>query len=370
MFGELIEGLASMIYVVVCAVVGFSLSYVWIARILKWTRRRGILDIPNARSSHAVPTPRGAGIAIVGLTIGFWLVYLLVAHRFDSRFLAFAAGGLMVATVGWLDDVATAGRSARFIVHSLAASMAMLAFGYFDEIVVPFVGTIYFSWFGIPLTLLWIAGLTNSYNFIDGIDGSAGGQAVVAGAGWVILCGMINYPEIGILGVLAASCSLGFLMYNWPPARIFMGDVGSSFLGYTFAVIPLMCRGASPAIPFAAVLIVWPSVFDSCFTIIRRAKNGENILVAHRSFLFQRLNIAGWSHLQATLLYSMLEAIGVVMAWMWTSNPDLRNYVVGIAMMLCAGLWTLTIMKEKTLKLRNKEGTLSPSARNGVYVVK
>jgi UDP-N-acetylmuramyl pentapeptide phosphotransferase/UDP-N-acetylglucosamine-1-phosphate transferase len=237
--------------------------------------------------------------------------------------------------------------------------MAMLAFGSFDEIIVPFVGLIHFSWLGVPLTFLWITGLTSAYNFLDGIDGIAGGQAVVAGAGWVILCSMVNRPEIGILGVLAASTSLGFLKYNWPPARIFMGDVGSTFLGYTFALIPLMCRRVSPAVPFAAVLLVWPCLFDSCFTVIRRAQTGENILVAHRSFLFQRLTITGWSHLQVTLLYTILEAIGVILACMWTSNPNLRSYVAGIGIMLCAGLWMLTIARER--KIFTKKANLSPS---------
>jgi Fuc2NAc and GlcNAc transferase len=345
-----------MIDIVEFAVAGFLLCYIWTAGILKWTRRKKILDIPNNRSSHSVPTPRGAGIAIAGLTVGLWLVYLLVAHRSDSFLLVCAAAGLLVATMGWMDDVGTVWRSVRFLVHAIAAAMAMLAFGYFDEIVLPFVGPIHLSWFGVPLTFLWIAGLTNAYNFMDGIDGIAGGQAVVAGTGWVILCSMVNHPEIGMLGLLAASTSLGFLRYNWPPARIFMGDVGSSFLGYTFAIIPLMCRGASPALPFAAVLLVWPFVFDTCFTIIRRARNRENILIAHRSHLYQRLHIAGWSHLQVTLLYTILEAIGVVFGWIWMSNPNLRDGVVGIAVMLCAGLWTLTIKQEKTRKLSNKEG--------------
>jgi UDP-N-acetylmuramyl pentapeptide phosphotransferase/UDP-N-acetylglucosamine-1-phosphate transferase len=298
---------------------------------------------------------------MVGLTLGLWFVDLSFVHRFDSLFFVFAAGGLAVAMVGWLDDVGTAGRTARFVVHSLAAAMAMLAFGYFDEIVVPFVGPIHFSWFGVPLTFLWITGLTNAYNFLDGLDGIAGGQAVVAGAGWVILGSMMNRPEIAILGALTASTSLGFLKYNWPPARIFMGDVGSSFFGYTFALIPLMCSHANSALPFASVLLVWPCLFDCCFTVIRRAKKGENILVAHRSFLFQRLNIAGWSHLQVTLLYTVLEAIGVVLAWRWTSDPNLRNYVVGIALVLAGGLWMLIILKEKNLKVASTKDNLAPS---------
>ncbi len=351
-----------MIYIIGFAAAGFLLGYICTGGILKWVKRKNILDIPNIRSSHSVPTPRGGGIAIVGLMVGLWLVYLPVAHRFDSLFLVFAAGGLLVATMGWLDDVGSVRRSVRFLAHSVAAAMAMLAFGYFEEIVVPFVGPIHFSWLGVPLTFLWIAGLTNGYNFMDGIDGIAGGQAVVAGAGWVILCSMMGHPEIGIIGLLAASTSLAFLKYNWPPARIFMGDVGSSFLGYTFAVIPLMCRSADPALPFASVLLVWPFVFDTGFTIIRRAKNRENILIAHRSHLYQRLHIAGWSHLQVTLLYTLLEAIGVVLAWIWMSNLNLRNYVAGTALVLCVGLWTLTIRMEKTRKLRDQEGNLSHSA--------
>jgi Fuc2NAc and GlcNAc transferase len=137
-----------MIYVIGFAVAGFLLSYIWTAGILKWTRRKKILDIPNNRSSHSVPTPRGGGIAIAGLTVGLWLACLPLAYRFDFRFLVVAAGGLLVATMGWFDDVRIVWRSTRFLVHAIGAAIAMLAFGYFDEIAVPFIGPVHFGWFG------------------------------------------------------------------------------------------------------------------------------------------------------------------------------------------------------------------------------
>ena len=353
-----------MIYIIGSAITGFLLSYIWTARILKWATRKGIHDIPNNRSSHSIPTPLGAGLAIAGLTVGLWLACLPLAYRFDFRFLVVAAGGLLVATMGWIDDVRIVWRSTRFLVHAIGAAIAMLAFGYFDEIAVPFIGPIHFGWFGVPLTFLWVTGLTNAYNFMDGIDGIAGSQAVVAGTGWMIICGMIDRPEIGVLGLLAASTSLAFLKYNWPPAKIFMGDVGSSFLGYTFALIPLMCREASPALPFAAVLLVWPFLFDASFTILRRARNRENIFIAHRSHLFQRLHIAGWSHLEVTLLYISLEMLGVALAWAWASHPNSQNYVVWMTLLLCAGLWTLTIWVENNTKLLKEEVNLALSARD------
>ena len=113
-----------MIYIIGSAITGFLLSYIWTARILKWTTRKGILDIPNNRSSHSIPTPLGAGLAITGLTVGLWLACLLLAYQFDFRFLVVAAGGLLVATMGWIDDVRIVWRSTRFLVHAIGAAIA------------------------------------------------------------------------------------------------------------------------------------------------------------------------------------------------------------------------------------------------------
>ena len=186
-----------MMFVGLLVVCGLLLSAIWTAGIVKWARRRKILDIPNARSSHSTPTPRGGGIAIVALTIVLWIVYLAVMAQLKLPFLVYVGSAILVAAVSWIDDVRVVGIGGRLSVHAIAAASVMMAFGYFEDVAIPFIGSIQLSWIGVPVTFLWITGFTNAYNFMDGIDGIAGGQAAVAGVGWAILCNLFHLPEIG-----------------------------------------------------------------------------------------------------------------------------------------------------------------------------
>lgn len=139
-----------------------------------------------------------------------------------------------------------------------------------------------------------------------------------------------------------------------------MGDVGSCFLGYTFAVIPLMFRDPNPAIPYAAGLLVWPFVFDTLSAVLVRLMKGKSVFSGHRSFLFHRMHLAGFPRIRVSLLYHSLGVVGIGLAWVWMSNPDLWDYVGGIAGILCIGLWVLTARIEKAQELSIREGALRP----------
>jgi UDP-N-acetylmuramyl pentapeptide phosphotransferase/UDP-N-acetylglucosamine-1-phosphate transferase len=160
-------------------------------------------------------------------------------------------------------------------------------------------------------------GLTNAYNFMDGIDGIAAGQGIVAAIGWGIIGLITGNPFLTALGFLLAASCLGFLCHNWPPARIFMGDVGSAFLGYTFAVLAVIASQSDPRLAFIGILFVWPFVFDAVFTFFRRLRKHENVFEAHRSHLYQRLVIAGYSHGVVSTLYIGLAGAGVVVGVWW-----------------------------------------------------
>jgi UDP-N-acetylmuramyl pentapeptide phosphotransferase/UDP-N-acetylglucosamine-1-phosphate transferase len=168
----------------------------------------------------------------------------------------------------------------------------------------------------------------------------------MASTGWPL--GLLTeLPMVSALGVLVAGSSLGFLGHNWPPARIFMGDVGSAFLGFTLAMLAVIGGLADPRLPFAGVLVVWPFVFDATFTILRRLRRGENIFAAHRSHLYQRLVIAGWSHRTVTLLYLALAGIGAVLASLWVMAAPGSDWLVLVIPTLCAfGLWRLVVRVE------------------------
>ena len=222
-----------------------------------------------------------------------------------------------------------------------------LTVGFWLQVELPFVPSMPLGWLGIPLTLLWLAGLTNAYNFMDGIDGLAGSQAVVAGLAWLVLGGIVGLPIVRLLGVLLAGSSLGFLGHNWPPARIFLGDVGSAFVGFSLAVLAVIGGLAHPRLPLAGLLVVWPFVFDTTFTILRRLRRGENIFAAHRSHLYQRLVIAGYSHRAVTLLYAGLALVGVVLAFLWVLDRPTSSWLVVSLPTLCAvGLWRLVVSTE------------------------
>jgi UDP-N-acetylmuramyl pentapeptide phosphotransferase/UDP-N-acetylglucosamine-1-phosphate transferase len=196
--------------------------------------------------------------------------------------------------------------------------------------------------------MFWIVSMVNAYNFIDGLDGMAGGQAVAAGLGWVALGFSTGHFAIEAFGALLAASSIGFLAHNWQPARIFMGDVGSTFLGFCFAVLPIIASQYDPRLALAGVLLVWPALFDTGFTIIRRLKRRENVFTGHREFLFHRLVAAGWSHAAASSLYFTLPLVGAGIAFTWQYGSKSLHIAALISIVaLCTGLWILVRGQEK-----------------------
>jgi UDP-N-acetylmuramyl pentapeptide phosphotransferase/UDP-N-acetylglucosamine-1-phosphate transferase len=189
----------------------------------------------------------------------------------------------------------------------------------------------------------------NAFNFMDGIDGIAAGQGAVAGAAIAVLGWLLDVPPATLLGLTIAAACLGFLPHNWSPATIFMGDVGSAFLGFLLATAPLVAPAPEQApigvLPFA--LVVWPFLFDTTLTFIRRAARGENVLAAHRSHLYQRLTLAGWSHGRVAALYTALAAVTAVLV---TAPPALGRTTTAVMAMVAAGavaLWSIVVHAER-----------------------
>jgi UDP-N-acetylmuramyl pentapeptide phosphotransferase/UDP-N-acetylglucosamine-1-phosphate transferase len=340
-----------MLNLILIGAISFTLGYIGVALIRHWALRRNLLDIPNERSSHTRPIPRVGGLAIVVITlIGFIIIWILCPAWPWLALFVYVSGAILIAVVSWLDDVNSLPNRVRFAVHSLSAAMVIMGIGYWRKIYLPLLGTINLGWLGLAITFMWIVGLINAYNFMDGIDGIAGGQAVVAGLGWTILGWLDNQPLVVALGLLLAASSLGFLGHNWFPARIFMGDVGSAFLGYNFAVLTVVAAQRDPRFALAGVLLVWPFVFDSVFTFLRRLLHRENIFTAHCSHLFQRLVATGFSHKKVASLYIGLAIIGLVcsvslvMEWRWADY--LTTIVIVIASLF---LWLGTRWKERSI---------------------
>ncbi|MFM7345398.1 MAG: glycosyltransferase family 4 protein [Tagaea sp.] len=279
-------------------------------------RGRFLVDQPNERSSHKVPTPRGGGVGLVlgAIVGGAWVVSPTI------EFAGFALGALIAANAGLLDDRRAQGPAIKFGAQFLAAFLAMGAGLTFERVALPGLGTVELGWAGSLITLLWFVGLTNAYNFMDGLDALAGATGTVASIflGFaLLLIGQTNLAWIAF--VLAAAC-LGFLAVNKPPARVFMGDVGSQFLGFAFAGLGVLAAKAEPSgLAFWLVpLALMHFLFDTLFTAARRALAGENVLAAHKTHLYQRLNQAGFSHGRVAAFLAAMAAIqGNAMLWLF-----------------------------------------------------
>ena len=312
-------------YFVAAGLSAFALSYVGVAVIRRLALRRGLLDVPNERSSHIVPTPRGGGVAIAAIVlIGLGVTSVALRDLQVNVFWGYLLGAAIVVGISSADDVLKLPARLRLIVHLIAAVVFVTLAGWIGSIAVPGFGSIELGWLGLPITLIWIVGLVNIYNFMDGIDGLAAGQAIIAGAYWLVILLKGNPGSLAAVVSFLIGASLGFLLHNLPPARIFMGDVGSTLLGFTFATLPILAYRQTADSHFFGygVLCIAPFAFDGALTIIRRLLNHENVLEAHRSHLYQRLVKIGYSHGRVSLIYGGLALISGVVALAYLNVDD------------------------------------------------
>jgi UDP-N-acetylmuramyl pentapeptide phosphotransferase/UDP-N-acetylglucosamine-1-phosphate transferase len=315
-------------------------SYALTHAVIAASRRGALIDHPNERSSHAVPTPRGGGLAIVVVVCGGLIALLLMRASSGLSVVIFAAASGTIALVGFIDDIRSLSARVRLFIQLLVALALTLALGVGRAGFAPERSpTITFVLVGV--TVFWIVAMTNGFNFMDGIDGIAGTMAVVAGLYFAVEGARRETPVVAAAGLLIAAAAAGFLAHNWPPARIFMGDVGSGFLGFSLAALPLLARDHSIQLFTGIALVLWPFLFDTAFTILRRLRNRENVFAAHRSHLYQRLVIAGWPHLHVTLLYAGLALIGAAIA---LSRVMVLTIVIPAA---AFALWAMTTNVER-----------------------
>jgi len=301
-----------------------------------WSLKNNILDVPNERSSHINPTPRGGGLVIVLASLFAYVVYSKISGRNFSG--SYLLGASIIALVSWLDDLFTISFVWRFLVQSLSAILIITALGHFREIYIPFDGSFNLNIFVSIVTFIWIVWLTNAFNFMDGIDGLAGMQAVTAGVGWLIVGKIAGFESASVLSGVLAFSSLGFLLQNWHPAKVFMGDVGSAFLGFSFAVLPLTAeRDVSGDIstlsflPLISVSLVWLFLFDTVLTFFRRLLKGEKVWQAHREHIYQKLVILGYTHRFVSVLYGATSVLTIIFLTFALEKKE--NSVIGFILL-------------------------------------
>ncbi|MEP7212212.1 MAG: glycosyltransferase family 4 protein [Acidobacteriota bacterium] len=296
----------------VLIIVALGASYTGVAVYRRWSEKKGIVDLPNERSSHVDPTPRGGGLVIAGVClVGYLVATYLGGARVSWGYLA---GGVVIVGISWLDDIRSVHSAVRLLFHTVAALLFVSDAGVLRTLEIPGIAVeLTLGWIAPALTVLWIVWLVNAYNFMDGIDGIAGMQALIAGLGWALAAFSGSAPGVYYFALIIASSAFGFLLLNWQPAKIFMGDAGSAFLGYTFAVLPVLASGenseASGRFALTAVVVVWFFVFDSVFTFLIRLVTGQRVWTPHREHLYQRLVRSGSSHSRVSVLYGILTTV-------------------------------------------------------------
>ncbi|MBK1705585.1 MraY family glycosyltransferase [Halochromatium glycolicum] len=284
-----------------------------------------VLDQPNARSLHARPVPRSGGLAVLtGWLVALLLISVLVGLRPELAWLALAV--MLVAAVSYWDDRHDLSTRTRLLVHLLAAGLLWLGGLRWDLLGLPGPLVPLPQWLALALTLLYLTWMINLYNFMDGMDGLAGTMSAVGfGAlAWLGLAGGDLLYATTCAAVAAAAA--GFLTGNLPPARIFLGDVGSSSLGLLAGGLTLWGASAELFPLWVGWLVFSPFIVDATWTLLRRAFRRERFWEAHRSHHYQRLVLAGWGHrrtlgwaavLITAVAASALAAVDMTTAEQW-----------------------------------------------------
>ncbi len=286
----------------------------------RYALERRLLDHPNERSSHERPTPRGGGLALAGVVLGGVALAGMLGWVPAAVSVAVTGGGLVVAGIGLVDDHRPQPVGLRAALHLLAAVWAVAWLGGLPDLRIG-LHSVHLGWSGSVVAVLGIAWAINLYNFMDGIDGLAAGQAVVAaGLGGAFL--LAEGPDgLALVALLACGASLGFLPWNWPPARIFMGDVGSGLLGFVFGSLALASERAGSLPLIGWILLLGTFVFDASVTLARRMLSGARWYEAHRTHGYQRAVQSGWSHRRVTGVLLILATVLGGLAWLAWRRP-------------------------------------------------
>ena len=287
--------------------------------------KMGAVDVPkDARRMHDHPIPRMGGLAIF---LGF-LLSALVFVPMTGPLRGMLLGAVIIVILGIFDDIYALGAKFKLAVQIICALVAALSGNIITDLSNPnvFSADLYWhlGWLSIPVTVLWIVAMTNAVNLIDGLDGLACGVSSISSLTLLVISLLVGEPTVALLVAALAGGCLGFLPYNMNPAKIFMGDTGSTFLGFVLACISVqglfkMYTLISFVVPF---LIFGLPIFDTCFAFIRRIAHGQSPMHADRSHVHHRLIDMGFSQKQAVaVLYVITAILGLSAVVLTTSGP-------------------------------------------------
>jgi len=328
--------------VIVPPIIAFSIALILTGRMKTFAEKRSLLDHPNQRSSHSSPVPRGGGLAIVITVVGY-LIFAGILGQLDWNFvIGMGGGGLAVAAVGWADDVRSLSASLRLVVHFAAATWAVAWIGGFPSLntgeAVVRMGIV-----GSVLAVIALVWAINLFNFMDGIDGIAAIETISIGTLGGVLFLLRGDSQWAALSFVLAAAALGFLKWNWSPARIFLGDVGSGFLGFMIGAIAISSE-RSGSVPFLVWAILFAAfIVDATVTLFRRIPRGD-WRHAHRSHAYQRAVQSGLSHARVSVGFALFNLFLGLLALVAARR---REWMVPLLLVAFAGGLAMYLVVER-----------------------
>ena len=327
----------------------------------KLAQKVGAIDVPtDGRRMHHTPIPRMGGLAIF---IAF-LTSVLIFAKIDTEVRGILLGAVIIVILGVLDDIITLHALLKFLVQILAAILVVLQGCRIEH----FMGFQLPQWLSYPVSVVWIVAITNAVNFIDGLDGLAAGVcAISAGAMLVVALLVADFTSAVMLAAIVGACT-GFIPYNFNPAKIFMGDTGSTFLGFMLSTISIyglfkMYAIISFAVPF---LVLGLPIFDICFAVIRRVSKGQSPMHADRGHVHHRLIDMGFSQKQAVAIAYMLSAILGMAAVVLTNDGEMQAlvFITAVVVVGAIGFWVIFGRKHEPKQEEEEDKLCVPQRDN------
>jgi Fuc2NAc and GlcNAc transferase len=326
-------------------VIAFAVAWIATFPVTRHAYALGLVDRPNQRSSHVRATPRGGGIGIIaGVLVGLGVLEWFF-HPVSWLVWVVFGSACLVAAAGLFDDLRGLSPFARLLAQFLAGTIVVAATGPIILLPPPFDDFPVSALWGGAVSLLWIATVTNFFNFMDGFDGLATSQALASCFGVILATWS---PDASLLAMLTGAACVGFLFHNWTPARVFMGDVGSGFLGFTLAVLPLLApQGRRTTAVLAAAVGLSLFLLDPALTLVRRALARKPLMQSHREHLYQQFAAPGEPVGTVVAYYFALAVLLAAAGGFAYLNPPLLPWSVLASLLTFSVVWAFARRAER-----------------------
>jgi len=338
-----------------------GIAYISMPYVIQLAMRLGAVDQPEQRKVHKHVMPRLGGLGIFSA----FIIILLFGVQVSDPILGIMIGGTVIFIVGMLDDIYQLPPWVKLIGQSIAAAIAIYFGVVVNFVTNPFDGPIHLGYLSIPVTFLWIVGISNAINLIDGLDGLAAGVSGIA----AVTIGFVAYTQgqqtVFVAAFILVAAIIGFLPYNFHPARTFMGDGGSNFLGFILGCLAVMGLTKSTAVIslFVPIVILGIPIFDTFFAIIRRINNKAPIFMPDKSHLHHRLMAIGYGHRKTVLIiYSISGFFGLVAILLnFVNRPGATLVLAVLLLFIVAGAEKIGMRTGGTIEIPKRGKTASTS---------